>query len=119
MESIEEKYKVKLSANNKENFEFSLVISPFKDNEKGEVFVKTGSLSYKGFDKMMMYRYYKLVFDGVDFNYDEQYWISLEIRINGVEMKDGPYRVLIFQKQKEGAPAIKDYKLSSKERPGK
>lgn len=118
MESIKEKYGVSLNANDKDIFEFSLVISPFLNNEGGNVFVKTGSLSNKKFDKMMMYRYYKLVFDDVDFDYEEQFWISLEIRIKGVEMKE-PYRVLVFQKQNEDAPAIKDYVLSSKEKPGK
>ena len=67
---------------------------------------------------MMMYRYYKLVFDDVDFDYQEQFWISLEIRIKGTEMKV-PYRVLILQQQKEDAPPVKDYVLSSEEKPGR
>jgi len=118
MDSIEKKYKVKLDADNADNFEFNLVISPFKDNVSGDVFVNTGNKPYQKFDKMMMYRYHKLVFDDVDFNYEEQFWIILEIRIKGVEMKE-PYRVLVYQQQLKDAPPIEDYVLSSEEKPGK
>ncbi len=117
MAAIEEKYKVSLDPDSTDNFTFSLSALPMSKND-GTAFA-TGTLSVMEFDERLMYRYYKLVFDGVDSEYlnisdNEYYWIRLEIRIKGVEMKS-PYMVLIYE-DVEGAK-FSDYTLSSKEKP--
>ena len=65
---------------------------------------------------MMMYRYYKLVFDDVDFTLpgEDEVWIRLEIYINGVEMEK-PYMVLIYEDTKDSV--FEEYELSREERP--
>ena len=116
MESIKEKYGVELSADNRDNFSFKLYVFPLSTD--GEARIETGTLSFVDFDSKMMYRYYKLVFDDVDFTLDGEdgVWIGLEISINGVEMEE-PYMVLIYEDTEE--TKFIDYKLSDKEKPGK
>ena len=62
-----------------------------------------------------MYRYYKLVFDDVDFTLEgeDELWIGLEISINGVEMEK-PYMVLVYEDTED--TKFVDYKLSARER---
>lgn len=114
MESIKEKYGVELDADADDIFDFRLSVIPLSKNDGTAI--KTGELTYKSTDKMMMYRYYKLVFDDVDLSLEgeDEIWIRLEIFINGVEMKD-PYMILVYE---DTADAVfEDYKLSSKEKP--
>ena len=114
MESIKEKYEVELDPDNADNFSFALYVIPLSE-EKSE-HIATGTLSFKEFDSQLMYRYYKLVFDDVDFKIDgeEKIWICLEITPNVVENAK-PYRVLIYED--DGEREFVDYKISSKERP--
>lgn len=114
MQSIKEKYGVELSADAENLFTFKLSVLPLS---KGDgTAVSTGTLTVTETDKMMMYRYYKLVFDDVDFTLEgeDEVWIRLEIYINGVEMEK-PYMVLIYEDTKTAV--FEEYKLSSKERP--
>ena len=114
MESIKEKYGVELDPDAENLFSFSLSVIPL--SEEGSTPIKTGTLSVVESDKLMMYRYYKLVFDDVDFEIEgeEEIWIRLEITINGVEMEE-PYMVLIYEDTEDST--FKSYKLSSGERP--
>ena len=114
MDSIKTKYGVELDPDNPDNFEFSLAVIPFSKND-GSAY-KTGSGGYVKFEKVMMYRYYKLVFDDVDFFIpgESEIWIRLEITIKGVEMKE-PYMVLVYEDTETAK--FKDYKLSNKEKP--
>ena len=114
MDSIKNKYGVELDPENPDNFEFALEVIPFSKND-GTAY-RTGTGGYVKFDKSMMYRYYKLVFDDVDFTIpgESEIWIRLEITITGVEMKE-PYRVLIYEDTQTSG--FKDYKLSFKEKP--
>ncbi len=116
MESIKEKYGVELNPDNADNFSFRLYAIPL--SEEGSEHIATGTLSFVDFDSRLMYRYYKLVFDDVDFEIDgeEQMWIGLEITINGVETEK-PYMVLIYEDTAD--KEFVDYKPSNKERPGK
>ena len=114
LDSIEEKYGVELTGDNKEFFDFSLSIIPLSHDDGTSV--ATGTLSVVETDKMLMYRYYKLVFDDVDFEYPDKegIWIRLEISIRGVEMEK-PYMILIYEDGETNE--FDEYDLSSKEKP--
>lgn len=114
MDTIEEKYHVTLSGDNKEFFDFKLSILPLSKDDGTAI--ATGTLSLVETDKKLMYRYYKLVFDDVDFTLpdEEEIWIRLEITIRGVEMEK-PYMILIYEDTKESE--FEEYSLSSKEKP--
>ena len=66
------------------------------------------------FDEFMMYRYAKLVFDGIDFDSDIE-WIRLDIEIAGVE-RDEPFMVCIYE-DNAAFSRFSDYKPSAEERP--
>ena len=114
MQSIKEQYGIELSADAENLFTFKLSVLPLSKDDGTAV--STGTLTVTETDKMMMYRYYKLVFDDVDFTLEgeDEVWIRLEIYINGVEMEK-PYMVLIYEDTKTAV--FEEYKLSSKERP--
>ena len=105
IKDIESQYKVKLDPND-DIFEFSLAktetgyISNKDDLDNDFPTETVGKLVDVKTDSFMMYRYYKLSFDEVDFGLDENSesvkWIRLEIRIKGVEMKE-PYMLLIYE----------------------
>ncbi len=116
MESIKEKYGMELNPDNADNFSFKLYAIPL--SQEGSAHIATGTLSFVDFDSKMMYRYYKLVFDDVNFTVqgEEEIWIRLEISINGVE-GENPYMVLIYEDTEESV--FVDYELSSKEKPNK
>ena len=119
-DKIAEEYGVTIDPEAEDVFEFSLYRSPSvpADVKEGEA-EPIGTLTYVAEDSAVMYHYYKLVFDDVDFGLDEgEYpakWIRLEIRIKGVEM-DQPYTICIYENNDENGK-FNDYKLSSKERP--
>lgn len=114
MDTIEEDYGIALSGDNKEFFDFSLSVLPL--SKKDGTAIATGTLSVVETDDMLMYRYYKLVFDDVDFTLpgEKEVWIRLEISIRGVEMEK-PYMILIYEDTKESE--FEEYSLSSKEKP--
>ena len=116
MESIKQEYGVELNPDNADNFSFRLYAIPL--SEEGSEHIATGALTFSDFDSRLMYRYYKLVFDEVDFEIEgeEQLWIGLEITINGVQMEK-PYMVLIYEDTEE--KEFVDYKLSAGEKPSK
>lgn len=123
MESIKEKYGVELDPDSENNFSYRLVAMRSSDEaDEGAEDSELGTpldaeLVATVQDSALMYRYAKLVFDGVDLNIgtdDEIDWIRLEILINGVENAE-PYMVLIYYNT-ESFPLV-PYKLSSKEKP--
>ncbi|MBQ8321845.1 MAG: hypothetical protein IJX92_05720 [Clostridia bacterium] len=69
-------------------------------------------------DSLLMYRYVKLVFDGVDLGTegadDWIDWIRLEVRVNGAEKAD-PFMILIYYSS-DKFPLV-PYELSDKEAP--
>ena len=69
------------------------------------------------FEEFMMYRYAKLVFDGIDFGEDgsDIEWIRLDIEIAGVE-RDEPFMVCIYE-DNAAFSRFSEYKLSAEERP--
>ena len=118
IENLEKEYGVKLDADSEDFLEFRLVKNPIDENSEPRV---VGSLTYENTDAKFMYKYYKLVFDGVDLgigeNEEPAKWIRLEITVNGID-KDEPFMVLIYENN-DVYSELDDYKLSNKEKPSK
>ena len=105
-----------LSADDPDLFSFRLYMSGDSEDEGDRI---VGKLDYVGFDDFLMYRYYKLVFDDIDFKMDSEdkiNWIRLEIFVNGAE-DDKPYAMVAVYENNENYSSFKEYKLSGGERP--
>ena len=113
VEKIENELGIQLDEDSSDLFSYRLYAS--YGEETGRVI---GELSAEEFDKKLMYRYKKLVFDDVDFSLEEigsPYWIRLEIVVKGHDT-DKVYMVPIFENNDKYS-TFKYYKLSSKEKP--
>lgn len=81
----------------------------YNDNVTAEVFASR-----------VMYRYEKIVFDGIEFSADENgyhpEWIRLEVFVNGVESAE-PYAKIPIYENNSAFSDFKDYELSRKEKP--
>lgn len=108
-DTIEEKYGVRLDKKRDDNFIFELEYVPF---DKSVPAYKTGELDYSSTDRALMYTYYKLVFDGIEF-VDENDWIRLKITIKDIPDAE-PYYILVYENVEKN---LTEYKLSGKERP--
>ena len=113
IDAIEEKYGLEgLSRENIDYFSYRLV-----DNE-GRVLGEGGAVVT---EKAAMYRYAKLVFDGVDL-FDREdgaapsKWIRLEIFVAGGDTEK-PFAMLPIYENNEEHDTFTDYSLSRKERP--
>lgn len=105
-----------LSADDPDLFSFRLYMSGDSEDEADHLI---GTLEYVGFDSFLMYRYYKLVFDGIDFRMDSEdpvNWIRLEIFVNGAD-GDKPYSMVAVYENNDNYSTFKEYKLSGGERP--
>ena len=112
-DTIEEKYGVRLDAESNELFTFELERVPFDDSEPA---YSIGSLEHSESDSLLMYTYYKLVFDGVEFlDADTPDWIRLKITLSDIPAAE-PYYILIYENTDEYS-VFSEYKLSGKERP--
>ena len=112
-DSIEEKYGVRFDSESENLFSFELERIPFEESEAA---YSVGELDYCASDSLLMYTYYKLVFDGVEFlGEDESDWLRLKITLNNVPTAD-PYYILVYENTDEYS-ALGDYKLSGKEKP--
>jgi len=93
---------------------FRLYKSGESKNEEDHL---TGNLSYSFWDSFLMYRYCKLVFDGVDLGLSEgaekTEWIRIEIFIEGIEK---PFMIPIFENNSDYSD-FEGYELSAKEKP--
>ena len=117
MRSIKDKYGVGIDPDDEDIFTFKLSVLPLSKNDGTAYPTATTTVNpVVDREKMMMYRYYKLVFDDVDFTLpdEDEIWIRLEIFINGVEMEK-PYMVLVYEDTETSV--LKDYELSRGERP--
>jgi hypothetical protein len=108
-DTIEEKYGVRLDKNRQDHFSFELEYVPY---DKSIPAYKIGELDYLSTDTALMYTYYKLAFDGVEFK-DENDWIRLKITINDIPDAD-PYYILVYENVEKNTS---EYELSTKERP--
>ena len=113
VDAIEAAYKLQgLSRDNLDYLSFRLV-----DNE-GRVLGAGGAVAT---EKAAMYRYVKLVFDGVDL-FDRadgaaaSKWIRVEIFVNGTDAEK-PFAMLPIYENNETYDIFTEYKISRKERP--
>ena len=101
---------------NPEQFTFRLWRDPVGEDDDG---CEIGTLTVSEWSSYSMYRYFKLVFDGIDFEEDSPEekieWIRLEIFVDGVE-KDDPFMVPIYENH-EGYSKFEEYRPSKGERP--
>ena len=112
-DSIETKYGVRLDEKSDNLFTFELERVPFAESDSAH---KVGELVHSESDSLLMYTYYKLVFDGVDFlAEDEQDWIRIKITLNDIPSAD-PYYILIYERT-ETYSSFGEYELSRKEVP--
>ena len=114
MDKIKEEHGIDASADDQDLFTFKLSVLPLVEGASPR---ETGELSEAIFDSRLMYRYYKLVFDGVDFEIEDadELWIRLEIYFKGNDSIE-PYCVLVYEDTEEYSK-LEDYKLSSEEKP--
>ena len=110
-DKIYEEYGVELDPDDTSRFGFSLTKSGGDESATGAAagIPMSATLSYCEYDSFMMYRYAKLVFDGVDFAGAE--WIRLDITIDGVPHKT-PYMIAIYENN-EGFSEFIEYTLCS------
>ena len=119
-DSINKKYGIEFNPDSEDNFTYKLVAMRASDTvSDGEELGRPidATLVAEKYDSLFMYRYIKLVFEGVDLatgTPDAIDWLRLEISLNGVTMKE-PYMILIYYSNKS-FPLI-PYELSDKERP--
>ena len=112
-DTIEQKYGVRLDSRDEDIFLFELERVPFE--EKSDAYT-VGQLSYQATDTKLMYTYYKLVFDGVEF-FDEETpdWIRLKITVKDIPSAE-PFYILVYECTDEYS-SFSEYRLSGKEHP--
>ena len=71
---------------------------------------------YVGTESFLMYRYYKVVFDGIDLKDNPPNWIRIEIFVKGQTSAEPFAMVPIYENNVDYAK-FKDYKLGKEERP--
>ena len=87
----------------------------------GEVIAEpVGTLAVDKTAEFMMYKYHRLVFDGIDFGSEggaepTVEWLRVEVFIDGVAMEE-PFMVLVYENN-EANNRFTDYILSEEERP--
>jgi hypothetical protein len=112
-DSIEQKYGVRLDESAPDLFTFRLERVPFGDSETA---YPIGELDYSTTDSLMMYTYYKLAFDGVEFLSDDQPdWIRLKITVSGIPEAE-PYYILVYENTEQYS-VFGEYELSGREKP--
>ncbi len=133
--SVEERLSAKFGgehdALNKDIFTFRLVRNNPKYQDKADTFEPEcvlGTLTVKKFDSKMQYGYYKLVFNGVDFDGAEHFggaaakWIRLETFLNtggDICLDENKFTNNLIYENHETYNAFKVYELSGDEVPGK
>ena len=101
--ALNEKYGTTLdeNADPTELFDIQLVRTRDGFDGTGKVEVESvGSLTGVVFDSLMMYRYVRVAFDGVDFRLDGETpvgWFRLDITPRGIDV-DEPYSLLVYIK---------------------
>lgn len=101
---------------NSEQFSFRLWRDGKSEGDEG---CEIGTLTVSEWSSYSMYRYFKLVFDGIDFEgttaEDKIEWIRLEIFVDGVD-KDEPFMIPVYENN-ERYSKFDEYILSKGERP--
>jgi hypothetical protein len=71
---------------------------------------------YVGTDSFLMYRYYKVVFDGIDLKNSPPNWLRIDIFVKGQASKD-PFAMIPIYENNVDYSKFKDYKLGKEECP--
>ena len=112
-------YGVDISELGSEAFRITLARDPLTGDGEDVESIELAEVSDIIEDKFLMYRYYKLVFDGVDFGLDEGEeqveWLRLEIELLGAK-KSTKFFLLIYENHEKYSD-FKEYKLSKGEIP--
>jgi len=117
LDNIKLKYGITdLDPEDKELLSFRLVASKYdKSIGKYKEVVLADSPSYVDMDSFMMYHYYKLAFDGIDFT-DPPVWIRVEVFVKG-QTDDKPFAMVPVYENNEDYAQFDDYELGRKEHP--
>lgn len=113
IENLSAELGVKLDDMSDDLFDFCLVAS----FGEGDMRIYD-TVSASVFDSNSMYRYHKLVFDGVEFDTEKEgapYWIRLEITLKSDPSRES-YKIPIYQNE-ESYSNFEIHKLSGKEKP--
>lgn len=125
LDKLEERYGIEIEDGGESLLSFRLVATRESDPEVGDdtpdekIGTDLGAtLSAVEWESFAMYKYAKLVFDGIDFGSAEEgdsiNWIRLEVLVEGDESQT-PYMILIYYDTEEFP--FKPYELSSSEVP--
>ena len=117
LENIKAKYGFsELNPDDPELLSFRLVASRFDASADAyKEVVLANAPSYVATDSFMMYRYYKLAFDGIDFS-NPPVWIRIEIFVKG-QTEEKPFAMIPIYENNETYSVFKDYDFKRKERP--
>ena len=120
VDAIEEKYGLSgLSRDSLDYLSFRLVDMVKEGEADVERVLAEGKVVAE--EKLMMYRYLRLVFDGVDLfdradGTDPSAWMRVDIFVDGAE-EDAPFASVLVYENHEEYNSFKDYVPSRKERP--
>lgn len=117
LDTAAEKYGLdELNPDDEDVFSFRLYASVYNEaTAQYEQKVVSAEPSYVGTDSLMMYRYYKLAFDGIDFTKNHA-WIRIEVFVKG-QNKEEPFAMIPAYSNNEDFNIFEDYELSEEERP--
>ncbi len=120
---------VRYNASNLEDIQRELKLEDALDGMDPEIFsfrlcdnygTVYGELTQAAFESRLMYRYQKLVFDGVELGENEKgeypEWIRLEIFVKG-QSSEKPYAMVAIYENNEEFNIFTDYELSENEKP--
>ena len=113
IDTIANELKIELDDKSSELFDFRLVASFGEDDMR-----TYDTVSDTLFDSFIMYRYHKLIFDGVEFDTETQgapYWIRLEVVLKS-DPSGKAYKIPIYQNE-ESYSDFEIYSLSGEEKP--
>ena len=117
LDTVAEKYGLSdIDPEDTELFSFRLVASVFDvSSQKYQEKVLCAEPSYIGTDALLMYRYYKLAFDGIDFE-NPPVWIRIEVFVKG-QSEETPFATMPAYSNSEDFAIFEDYELSEEEKP--
>ena len=117
LETVEKKYGLEtIDPDCEDIFSFRLYASVFDPTtQQYEQKVVSAAPSYVSTDSLMMYRYYKLAFDGIDFT-NPPAWIRIEVFVKGQSAEE-PFAMIPAYSNNEDFDIFEDYELSREEFP--
>ncbi len=115
MENLREEYGVEIDPYDTSVYTFRLWTSGDSENAEDHI---TGKLTTAAWDDQYMYRYVKLVFDGVRLDWEAENpteWIRLEVFVEGVDREE-PFMICIYENNADYS-RFEEYELKKSEAP--